>query len=324
MTDQSHQTMKNRSPDKRIQRYFVWYSKMLKGTPEDQLLRQLKEGELGEFGSSAALYQQLANDGFPVCIKCGETPVDPDHCVKPSGRRRRAKADAGSLVRLPPAVAARDLFLDALEGLKDYVDALGFQEDWLRGSKRFITHWVDRDVYRIVHGTEYSEAEWEELCEVQGSNPEETDTLELRTMGSSPSGLNRSPSEQLATLIAAYMLSPDGLRRRPFEPLLEALHPNAAAADRRQLQQKVEDLEKMTRHLATVVRGGTLGGGAPIVEVSSEEHFLAWDIKELDPEGASSDEEILRRLRDRWRESMELLTAEDVRRLRSLNLPLPD
>lgn len=156
--------MKNRSPDKRIQRYFVWYSKMLEGEPESQLLRQLKEGGLGEFGSSATLYQQLANDGFPVCTECGETPVDPDHCERPSGRRRRAKAHAGPSVRLPPAEAARDLFLEALEGLKDYVDALGFQEDWLRGSKRFITHWIDRDVYKVVHRAEYSEAEWERSC----------------------------------------------------------------------------------------------------------------------------------------------------------------
>jgi|SRR5829696_1630899 len=316
--------MKSRSPDKRIQRYYVWYSGTLEGEAEDQLLRQLEERGLGEFGSSAALYRQLANDGFPVCTVCGETPVDSDHCEKPSERRRRPKTEAGSLVRLPPAGTARDLFLDALEGLKVYIDSLGFQVDWLLGNKHFITAWVNREVYKVVSRAECSEGEWEKLCGLYGVSPEETDALELPTIESSPAGLNRNPSEELAALIAAYALSPDGLRRRPFEPLLEVLHPNPAAADRRQLKQKIEDLRKVSRHLATVVRGGTLGRGAPIGKVSPGEHFLAWDMKELDPGGALSDEEMLQHLQARWRESMDVFSPEDIRRLRSLNLPLPD
>jgi hypothetical protein len=316
--------MKSGSPDKRIQRYLVWYYGTRDGEPEDQLLRGLEERGLGEFGSLAALYRQLANDGFPVCTVCGETPVDPNHSETPSERRRWAKTHGGSLDRLPPVGAARDLFLDALEGLKVYIDSLGFQVDWLLGNKHFITAWVDRGVYKIVRRTECSEGEWLNFCELYGVSPEETDALELPTMESSPAGLNRNPSEELAALIAAYALSPDGLTRRPFEPLLEALHPNPAAADRHQLKQKIEDLRKVSRHLATVVRGGTLGRGAPIGEVSPGEHFLAWDMKELDPGGVLSDEEMLQRLQARWRESMDVFTPEDIRRLRSLNLPLPD
>lgn len=217
--------MKSRSPDKRIQRYLVWYYGKLDGEPEDQFLRGLEERGLGEFGSPEALYQQLANDGFPVCTVCGETPVNPNHCKTPSERRRWAKG--GSLDMLPPAGAARDLSLDAFEGLKVYIDSLGFQVDWLLGNKQFVTARVDRGVYKIVRRTECSEGEWKNLCELCGVSPEETATLELPTMESSPAGLNRNPSEKLAALIAAYALPPTASRgghsspcSKPCTPIL--------------------------------------------------------------------------------------------------------
>jgi hypothetical protein len=118
-------------PDKRVKRYVMWYSLRLNGLPGDEILRELEHGGLGEFGSPRALYQQLANDNFPVCEVCGKAPEEPDHCEIPGGRRRRAKADTGTLIKLPSAIAARDLFLDALEGLKVYVYSLDIEEDWL-------------------------------------------------------------------------------------------------------------------------------------------------------------------------------------------------
>jgi hypothetical protein len=316
--------MSTRKPDIKVQRYLEWYYKRLDGQTEDRILREFEEVGLGEFGSPTVFYQQLANDGFPVCRVCGETPVQPGHCEKPDGRRRRAKIDTGTLVKLPPANAARDLFLEALEGLKVYVDSLDIEDDWLRGNKHFITAWVDRGIYKVIHRAECSEEEWEELCERHGVNPEETDALDLPTMKSGPAGLNRTPPEQLAALIAAYVLSPDGLKRRPLEPLLEALHPDPAAADKEQLSAKIEDLEKVAGYVAVVVRGGTVERGAPIVEVSPWEHFLAWQIQELDLEGSSSNEELLEQMKAWGAEYINPLTVEDVRRLRSLRLPLPE
>jgi hypothetical protein len=100
-----------------------------------------------------------------------------DHCEEPGGPQRRAKTDAEALVKLPPADAARGLFSDALEGLKTYVYSLDMEKAWLWGDKRYITAWVDRDVYKVIHRSECSKEEWEELCEHHGANPKETDAL---------------------------------------------------------------------------------------------------------------------------------------------------
>jgi hypothetical protein len=227
------------------------------------------------------------------------------------------------LVKLPPADTARDLFLDALEELKPYTYSLDMEEAWLLGDKSYITAWVDRDIYK-VHRAECSKEEWEELCERHGANPKETDTLDVPTMESGPAGLNRTPPEELAALITAYVFSPDGLKRRPLEPLLEALHPDPAAADMKQLRKKIEELKKVAGHVAMIVRGGTVESGRPIVEVSHWDHFFAWHIQQLDPKGTSSDQEMLERLREWWGEEMDDYTPEDIRWLRSLKLPRPE
>jgi hypothetical protein len=311
-------------PDERVKRYLMWYSLRHNGLPEDEILRDLEHRGLGEFGSPRTLYQQLANDKFPVCKVCGQTPEEPDHCEKLGRTRRRAKADSEALVKLPPATAARDLFLDALEGLKTYVYSLDIEEDWLWGDKRYITAWIDREVYEVIHRSECSKEEWEELCERHGANPKETDALESPTVESSPAGINRTPPKQLAALIAAYVFSSDGLKMRPLEPLLEALHPDPTAADKEQLRKKIEELKKVAGHVAMIVRGGTVERSRPIEEVSRSKHFLAWHIKELDSEGISSDEEMLERLREWWGEEMDDFTPKDIRWLRSLKLPRPE
>jgi hypothetical protein len=311
-------------PDKRVKRYLMWYRLRLRALSEDEILRDLEHGGLGEFGSLRALYQQLANDKFPVCKVCGQTPEEPDHCEKLGRTRSRTKADSEALVKLPPADTARDLFLDALEGLKLYTNSLDIEEDWLWEDKRYITAWIDRDVYKVIHRSECSKEEWEELCERHGANPKETDALEVPTMESGPAGLNRTPPEDLAALIAVYVFSRDGLKRRPLEPLLEALHPDPTAANMKQLRKKIEELKKVAGQVAMIVRGGTVESGRSIVEVSRWEHFLAWDIQQLDPEGTSSDEEMLERLREWWGEEMDDYTSKDIRRLRGLKLPLPN
>ena len=43
--------------------------------------------ELG-FGTPEVLYQQLSQDGFPVCTVCGETPVQFGHCERPRQQRQ--------------------------------------------------------------------------------------------------------------------------------------------------------------------------------------------------------------------------------------------
>lgn len=124
-----------KAPDKRIQRYLEWYSKRLNGQSEDLIRRGFEERGLGEFGSSMALYLQLANDGFPVCKECGETPVQPGHCKKPADRRKRqpTTGKGAMTIELPPASAAKDLFRNALKDLDRYIGFVEFEEGWLRG-----------------------------------------------------------------------------------------------------------------------------------------------------------------------------------------------
>ena len=143
-------------------------------------------------------------------------------------------------------------------------------------------------------------------------------------MESGPAGLNRTPPEDLAAAITAYVFSPDGLKRRPLEPLLEALHPDPTAADKEQLREKIEELKKVAGQVAMIVRGGTVKSGRPIEEVSRSKHFLAWHIQRLDPAGNSSDEEMLELLREWWGEEMDDYTPQDIRWLRSLKLPRPE
>lgn len=61
---------------------------------------------MGEFRKLAALYKRLANDGFPVCEVCGETPAQPEHCKELEGKRKRRATHAGENIELPPASAA--------------------------------------------------------------------------------------------------------------------------------------------------------------------------------------------------------------------------
>jgi hypothetical protein len=150
-----------KAPDKRIQRYLEWYSKQLAGLPEDQILRELEKRELGEFGSPEALYHQLANDGFPVCRVCGETPVRPEHCDK-QPKKRQPDLGGGRRVRLPDASSARNLFRTALKEFDTYLTFMEGEESWLDGDKHFITHSVD-DSEEVVMREGFTHEEWKDV-----------------------------------------------------------------------------------------------------------------------------------------------------------------
>ena len=77
-------------PDKSVKRYVMWYSLRLKAC---RRTRYFAISNIVGWVSSVRqnLYQQLANDKFPVCEVCGMTPEEPDHCEKLGRTRRRVR-----------------------------------------------------------------------------------------------------------------------------------------------------------------------------------------------------------------------------------------
>jgi hypothetical protein len=314
------------SPDTRIQRYFQWYSMRIDDLPEDRILQELERREWGEFGSPQALYTQLANDGFPVCRVCGETPAPPGHCGK-QPRRRQPDLGGGSRVKLPDASTARGLFRMALKELEFYISFVKSEESWLEGNieegkfkgKHFIRHSVSRDVLDTRRREEFTEEEWRELCEQHGTDPERDQIVLSRNDEAAPGGVSRAPSIFLVALIAAYELT-----HQPLTPLVERLHPDPESVDREKMMGKIDELHEAAAHLAILVRGGVVERGRGVEEISSEDHFAAWLIQALQEEGAASYEEVHERLKRPFPDIAERLTPTKISRIRHLHLEPPE
>lgn len=301
-------------PDARIKRYFKWYGLRLSGWPEHQIRSELEQLGLGEFGSAEALYAQLANDGFPVCKTCGETPVSPEHCEKP--KERKPGPPEGLKIDLPPAGDAYDLFRKAHRLLDDYANAVVYEKSWLQG-RRFTTQHGDPQAEELFERRNLTEAEWRRLCERYGVDPDNDELL--LPIGSAGVGrVGQAPSETLIALIAAYALA--GL---PMADLVEKLHPHPGRADEEDLEQKVVKLHVAADHLATLVRGGGLGKGNRPPDVTGQDVFLAWQVEALEEHGFSSDEELCERLKQDFKHLANRLTPNYVRRLRHLGIELP-
>ncbi len=313
-----------RQPDERVKRYLQWYFLRLADEPEDRILRRLKDAGLGEFGSSQALYTQLANDDFPVCRVCGETPVRPGHCGKP--KKRQPSLGTGRRVRLPDTNAASKLFRAALEELELYISLAESEEGWLEGNteegqfkgKHFITHSVERDALEVAMREEFTEEGWKELCEQYGGDPD-SDQVVLSRGEASPGGVERTPSVFLVALVAAYALT-----NRPLTRLVEALHYEPDSAHWAEIADNVDELRKAAGHLAARVRGGFVGSGRGVEEISRDEHFLAWCIRSFDREGASPDEKVLEVLKKTFPSLSEGLTVKDIDRIRRERLEPPE
>src|SRR5215211_4932847 len=159
-----------REPDSRVLRYLKFYSERISGRTEDQIAHDL------DFGSPAALYQQLSQDGFPVCPVCGETPVKPNHCKKNKGRRqRRARRGSGQAIDLPLAKNAEDMFRRAIESLLNDLLPLDSRREIYK-DERFETVSDYPDASTIWYRDSFppgvqGDEEWRKLCEKHGQNP---------------------------------------------------------------------------------------------------------------------------------------------------------
>ena len=318
------------------------------GQTEDQIANGLG------FESPEALYSQLERDGSPVCGVCGQLYPDPDHQKEHKRqRKRKPKPGTGRLIELPPATDAYKLFREALKRLDSFIGLLRGSKEWIQDEKRFIQAHYDPNSWETIERDQLSQAEWEKICEQHDLDPTidrstlpERFAIPIREGG--PLGIERTPSLPLTRLIAAYMLS--GLPRRD---LLKVLHrdPESVLPDIltdqqdeelwwdedqgeagevvseewEKLSNKVDELYKIAGHVAVLVRGGTLGGGSPIEEISSYEHLIAWKIRDLlKREGLSSNEELYERLSATSKHFRENCTIDDVHRLRYLGLRPPE
>ena len=194
-----------RRPDKRVIRYLQWYTSWVGGASEEGTLRKLEEGGLGEFQSLQHLYEWLADDGFPVCKKCGETPAEPQHCAKESTTKKRRKETTAAPIKLPPASAASASFAEALAHLNRVADTLHVEEGWLH-APRFVTYMVDQDASEHFERVRYTAEDWARLCEKHGVDPGREEFW-VSTTEAGPGHVGRGPSEALRALVAAYALA---------------------------------------------------------------------------------------------------------------------
>src|SRR5215217_4849956 len=122
-------TSRPSKPDDRVLRYLRLCAERTHERTEDQIARDL------DFGSPAALYQKLNQDGFPVCPVCGETPAKPNHCTRKGQRQRRAKRGTGQAVELPPAKRAETLFGKAIRNMETDLSQLNLRREFYRDER---------------------------------------------------------------------------------------------------------------------------------------------------------------------------------------------
>jgi hypothetical protein len=274
-------------PDKRVQRYVWFYVYKRRGEPHGKIAEMLGAQ------SSLALYQQLASDGSPVCLECGETPVTTATCEACSKRRRQRARSSGDKEELPAAARAKDLLRQPVEGLITALEQLDDRVEHLQAG-RFVASYVSE-------------------TEERTSNPP------ALTIGPGKRytllGARRSPPEPLTTLIATY-----ALLGYPLKPLVAALHPYPASVDLKDLEDRVNSSDDGLRTVAGIVarqvRGGEVGkqGRGPR-DVPPSDHSLWWWIREWSAEGVP-DEIIKKRLE---RVGIKTSVAE-IARVRNLRL----
>ena len=249
------------------------------GKSDDQIAEKLG------FGSAEAMIHQFRNWDFPDWLVSSKSP-DPD-------RPKRQPRKSGTPRELPPARVAMALFQERIEELRRAVEALPKLVEGFQGG-RFVGTFVER----IPIGPsrdEVSEEEWEWLCEVFGPDPTSQGDWypDLAFPVDHPVDGSHVPPQPLVMLIAAYALAGGNM-----EALLKALHPNPPEVDAAKLSSLLhakksehgeDGLFRKAQQLATFVRGGHTGRGAPPPGVSADDYVVACAISEYRERGWSED-----------------------------------
>jgi hypothetical protein len=301
--------------------------------------------------SPAALYRQLATDGYPVCPECGALHPDQRHRqahVRQNVRqKRKARAEGGEAVEIPVANAV-PLFEGALERLRGGLGGL----DRLRlsledvgprgngnGNKRFVARhrlYGAKDKTALPDGLEGESVlehrreqiepqdpeYWRALCEEHGLDPEKANSVMVPVDHDRRDGASPAPPEYLVAQVANHVLTGGDV-----EELLEALHPRPEEVDRAALYGDepkrpgpVAGLRTYARRLSTIVCGGKVRSGPPTPAISKGEHRAAAYVRERRGGGAT-DKQIAAELRDGAVRPLTIpITPEEVRRLGGLGL----
>jgi hypothetical protein len=279
-------------PDDRVLRYLKLCAERTHGIPEDQIAHDL------DFGSPAALYRQLSQDGFPVCPVCGDTPVKPNHCRENQGRRRRrARRGTGQAIELPSAKRAEDLFRKAIRNAETDLLHLNLRREFY-SDERFdaISDYPETSTTfareNLPPGEEGDEI-WRKLCTRLGRDPSVGSFVLTPVPTITYLGATQSPPEPLTQLIAIYVIAGE-----PLDALLDALHPDPSGVDKERLHQAVDELWRKAGQLATLVRGGVIRRGPSTGEVSPYERSTAHYISHQLSKGIAKAQirEALRRL----------------------------
>jgi hypothetical protein len=235
--------------------------------------------------NAEALFHLLRQDGFPVCETCGaHSKLGPcEKCRFENGR----KSQRGSAEVLPSAENASDLFVYAAEKLMSSARASSHHAETYR-SKGF-----DRaDAYPLSGGVTLwrdlmPDETWRTLCEEHGQNSDSSSFTLEASRASVPAGIDASPRE--TALIVAYLLlegPEEGTTEQKVEALLDSLHPDPDEADRQKLLHgnlnnpeihpgKVEELRRVARQVARLLRGAKIGGSPP-ARLDPDDQKIGW------------------------------------------------
>ncbi len=306
--------MSLQSPDPRDVRYLKLVFGRAQGATDAAVVTDLSDPDIN---SPQVLYRRLHNDNYPVCPICGEAPVRPGHCQeRPVQRRPRS---AGEARDLPPASTAMPLFRERIEALVEAVEGLPHLVERSQGG-RFVGASVYHDPI-LFFREQFSEDQWRKVCEAQGEDPASDRVLATGLSTRNPVGASQAPPRPLTILIAAYALA-DG----NMDELLRVLHPNPSEADADKLSRLLyakksehgeDGLVRRAEQVATLVRGGKVGRGAPPPEISPREHNTACHITHRREHGWSWDQ-ICEELIPKG------FTRDDISRLSALELRWPD
>jgi hypothetical protein len=270
-----------KNPDPRDFRYLTLVTGRLYGRSEDYI------AAVAKCESPRALYQQLAQDGFPVCRVCGATHVEEDHC-KTSKRRRQARRSTDARTELPDAREAIPLFAPVLDTLDGYIS--------------------DLTVLRETYADERFEAVERYEMSAITDPAKNTTTHGPATL---PLGARQSPPHALVALISAYVVE-----GKPLESLLEVLHPSVKNVKRQQLDDKAAQLRLMAVHVAKLVRGGIVRTGHHTDELEPREQaaveYITSQLRAGTPE-AKIDETLLNRG----------FSRQEIRRLKKFRIDYP-
>jgi hypothetical protein len=316
-------------PDERDIRYLDLCTVRLHGRDDEEVAK--KYGLPLE-----ALYQQIANDGFPVCPECGGLRPNEEHRREHAARKRRARQGGGDSVEIPMANAA-PLFEKAGEKWREDIEEIRRLQLHLEGGRFVVRHKLKgaRDKAILESGLEGESVRvywrdkvdpgfWRSLCKEHGLDPDDSE----RTHVMIPTNLDRqegaspTPPRSLRAVIAY-----DVLTGGDVEEWLAAIHPAPDEVDRAALYKDnpkrpgpIEGLKKYAEQVATAVCGGAIRPGKPGPEVSKYEHRATVYVRQRREQGVA-DKEILAELRDGAIWPLPLpITLGEVRRLGDLKL----